>query len=343
MKIGLVGYQGSGKSTLFQWLTGVAADPAIAHQSQSAMAMIPDARMEALQQIYNPKKVTHASLEMVDTPGLDRRHEGNAARLAQIREAGCLVMVVGAYQSDSDPLTDLKRFDEDLLLADFQIVTGRIERLREALKKPRPDRAQQQAELESLEPILDCLEEGRRIQRLNLSEQQIHATRSFQLLTQKPRLVVLNAADDQTDLAGAAAEIPGEVPRVAIPVGLELELAQLEATERDEFIKEMGIKLTDRAGLIRMLVDVSDQLLFFTAGEKEVRSWLLPKRSTALEAAGNIHTDIARGFIRSETMKSEDLIRLGSERKMKAQNLVRSEPKDYVIQAGDILLFRFNV
>ena len=343
MKIGLVGYQGSGKSTLFEWLTGAVPDPSLAHSSQSAMAAVPDERVGPLCDIYQPKKITLAQLELVDTPGLDRKQDGNAARLAQIREAGCLVVVVSAYNGSTDPVADLNSFDEDLLLADLEIVTGRIERLRESIKKPRPDRDAQRAELEVLEPIAASLGEGQAIDLEVLSEEQLKATRSFQLFTQKPRLVILNAADDESDGATLAAKVPGEVPCVAVPLRMELELTQLEPVEREEFMREMGIKTADRDGLLRMLMEASHQSLFFTAGDKEVRTWLLRKGATAVEAAGNIHTDMARGFIRAETMRSEDLIRLGSEREMKAQNLVRQEPKDYIVQEGDVLLFKFNV
>jgi len=343
MKIGLTGYQSSGKSTLFQWLTGVEPDPSLAHVSQSAMAAVPDDRIEALCQVYRPRKITLAQLELVDTPGLSRTHEGNAARLAQIREAGCLAVVVGAYDGVTDPVAELNRFEEDLLLADFEIVAGRIERLRESVKKPRPDREKQQAELESLEPIAAALESGHAIDMAELNDQQLRSTRSFQLFTQKPRLVVLNAADDVSDSAQMAAQVPGSVPCVAVRLRLELELSQFEPAERQQFIEEMDIQSADRNGLLRMLLDASGQILFFTAGDKEVRSWLLRKDATAVEAAGDIHTDMARGFIRAETMRSEDLIRTGSEREMKAQNLVRQEPKDYVVQEGDVLLFKFNV
>lgn len=343
MKIGLVGYLGSGKSTLFEWLTDVRPDPSLAHHSQSAMALIQAERIAALQKIYQPKKITHASLEIVDTPGLDRRHEGSASRLAQIREAGCLVIVVGAYQSELEPLEDLASFEEDLLLADLEIVTRRIERLQESIKKPRPDREEQQAELLALEPIAEALGEGKKLQFVQLTDEQLRATRGFQLLTQKPRLVVLNVSDDCTDVQQIAAAIPEDVPWLMLPLGLELELVQLEPGDRDEFIREMSIEVADRNSVLRAILNASGQLLFFTAGEKEVRSWLIPRGGTALEAAGNIHTDMARGFIRAETMKSEDLIRVGSERQMKADNLVRQEPKDYVVEEGDILLMKFNV
>src|SRR5512143_905458 len=146
MKIGIVGYQGSGKSSLFSWLTGVAADPALAHAIQSAMASVPDARVAQLCEIYRPKKITQAHLEMVDTPGLSRTHEGSAQKLALIREAGCLVVVVAAF-GGANPAADLQSFEDDLLIADLDIVSGRVERLKDALRKPRPNREEQQAEL----------------------------------------------------------------------------------------------------------------------------------------------------------------------------------------------------
>lgn len=342
MKIGIVGYQGAGKGTLFTWLTGVAADPALAHVGQSAMAAVPEPLVEPLCAIYRPKKITLASLELVDTPGLSRTHEGNAGRLGLIREVGCLVLVVAAF-SGSDPLDDLTSFEEDLLLADMEIVSGRIERLRESVKKPRPTRDQELAELAALEPLLAALESATALRELQLTDDQKKATSSFRLLTQKPMLIVVNLADDDDRPQRFLDKIGGKQPAVAYRVGLELELAKMEEADRVEFESELGLSGSRRDELLRKLLEVSGQMLYFTAGEKEVRTWMLHRGGTALEAAGNIHTDLARGFIRAETMKADDLIRLGSERDVKAANLVRQEPKDYVVQEGDILHVRFSV
>lgn len=343
MKIGIVGYQGSGKSSLFEWLTAVRPDPALAHASQSAMAAVPDRRVQPLCDVYHPKKVTLASMELVDTAGLSRTHEGNAARLSLIREAGAMLLVVAAYERTSDPVADVNRFAEDLLLADLQIVSGRVERLRESTKKPRPGRDQELAELAALEPLVTTLESGTPLTAIQMTDDQIKATRSFRLLTEKPTLIVVNLADDEEQPQRFIDALAGRGRVVAVPIGLERELERMSPEDRAAFKEEMGIQGYDRDELLRTILDVSGQMLYFTAGEKEVRTWMLRQGGTALEAAANIHTDLARGFIRAETMNCDDLIRLGSEREIKAHGLVRQEPKDYVIRDGDILNIRFSV
>ena len=342
MKIGIVGYQSSGKSTLFEWLTEIAPDPSLGHTAQNAMTPVPDERIAALCEIYQPKKITKASLELVDTPGLDRKHDGNAARLALIRGAGCLLFVVAAYDG-SDAMADINSFDEDLLLADMEIVAKRVEKLAESVKKPRPTRDQEQAELDALRPLLETLEAGKPLTEVEMTEEQHRATRSFQLLTEKPALVIVNVADDEEDLTKYSKHSDDRRTIVAAPLGLELELAKMSPEDRREFQQEMGLEGFDRDGLLKAILDASRQMIYFTAGDTEVRTWMLRQGGTALEAADNIHSDLARGFIRAETMTCDDLIRLGSEREIKAQNLMRSEFKDYVVKDGDILHIRFSV
>lgn len=343
MKIGIIGYQGAGKSSLFEWLTTVPADPALSHVTQTAAAAVPDPRVAPLCSIYQPKKLTIAALEMVDTPGLSRDHEGSASRLAMIREAGCLLQVVDAYGPGRNPRKDLLGLQEDFLLADLEIISGRVDRLRESIKKPRPNREEQAAELAAIEPLMQHLEDGKSLHELTFTEEQAKAVRSFQLITQKPRLAILNVADDAADSEDLLGLATDDCPVFVVPVGLELELARMPADEREAFRAEMGLATHDKDQLLRSIMDISGQMLFFTAGEKEVRTWMVRKGATAVEAAGSIHTDLARGFIRSETMSCGDLIRLGSEREVKAQKLVRQEPKDYVLQDGDILNIRFSV
>ncbi|MEN6451818.1 MAG: DUF933 domain-containing protein [Thermoguttaceae bacterium] len=344
MKIGLVGYQGSGKSTLFHWLTGVPPDPALAHTGQSGMAAIPDARIAQLSAIYHPKKITQAAIELVDTPGLSRTHEGTAARLAMLREADCLALVVAAF-AGTDPLADLRSFAEDLILADMEIVTNRISRVEEQLKKPLPRQEHQTLDHEhtTLKIVLEAMEAGRPLRESNMNEEQQKVTRAFRLFSEKPRLVIVNTADDETQPERFTSLSTPEVQVMAVPAGLEVELSKMTPEDRAEFEQEMGLVATDRGQLIRTLLKTSGQMTFFTAGEKEVRTWLLPQGGTALDAADGIHSDLARGFIRAEVMTVADLVRVGSEREIKAQHLMRQEPKDYVVKDDDILLIRFSV
>jgi ribosome-binding ATPase len=341
MKIGIVGYQGSGKSTLFHWLTGVAADPALAHTIQAAMATVPDERVGPLCKVYTPKKVTQAAIEIVDTPGLSRTHEGSAIKLAMIREAGALIVVVANF-GGADAAADLQNFEDDLLIADLDILSGRVERLRDSLKKPRPNREKEEEELALLEPILVELEGGKAIAKLPLSAEQRKAIKSFQLFSDKPRFVVVNIADDDADVGRFTKLAPPGTELVALSLTLQMDLAAMPAHERDEFCREMHVQPFDRESLLRRIMQASGQMLFFTAGEKEVRTWLIRQGGTALEAAAGIHTDLAKGFIRAETMSVADLVRLGSEREIKAAGLMRQEPKDYVIQDGDIITIKHN-
>jgi ribosome-binding ATPase YchF (GTP1/OBG family) len=341
MKIGIVGYQGSGKSTLFHWLTGIAPDPSLAHTIQSAMATVPDERVPQLCQIYKPKKITQAAIEIVDTPGLSRTHEGSAQKLAAIREAGALIVVAAAF-GGADPAADLRNFDDDLLIADLDVLSGRVQRLQDSLKKPRPNREKEQEELDLLTPLLAELEAGRPLVKYPLTPEQKLAIKSFQLFSDKPRFVIVNTTDDEADPARFAKIAPAGVELIALSLTLQMDLAAMPAEERADFCREMHVEPADRDELLRRIMHASGQMLFFTAGEKEVRTWLIRRGGTALEAAGGIHTDLAKGFIRAETMTVADIVRLGSEREIKAAGLMRQEPKDYVIRDGDIITIKHN-
>ena len=343
MKIGLAGYSGSGKSTLFHWLTGIAPDLALSHKEQSAMVPIPDERFAPLCELYKPKKVTHAYLELVDTPGLNRNHDGAPAILAHIREADCLVLVVGAFDK-SDPVQDYISFTEDLLLADMEVVSNRLERLDAQLKRPiqKPEKEKLQFEQAVLQKVLAGLENEKAVTLDDMTEDEQKCTRAFRLFSEKPRMVVVNCADDESDLHRFDNCIEG-VKVFAAPVSLQRELDEMSPEESQALVDELGIQTANKDELVRLMLDESGQMTFFTAGEPEVRTWILKKGGTALDAAASIHTDLARGFIRAEVMTVTDLLAAGSEREVKARNQLRQEPKGYVVKDGDILLIRFSV
>jgi len=343
MKIGLVGYQGAGKSAVFQLLTGTPPDPSKAHTGQQGTATIPDERFDRLVEFYHPKKTVPARIELLDTPGLDRKQQStNAQRLGVIREASAMVQVVGAF-SGADPLTDAAAFHDDAILADLQIVSNRVEKLRKDSTKPRPDREKLLVELEALEPVEAKLQSGESLQDFEFSEAQEDAVRSFSLLTRKPRLIVINTADAQID-AGSIQQLQEQGHRVvAAPFGLELELQSLPDEDRAEFAAEMGITEPSRELLLRAIFDVTEQITFYTCDEKEVHAWLLHNGEAALDAAGTIHTDLARGFIRAEITPVGELLTFGSERDAKAAGLMHVEGKDYVMQDGDEIVVRFSV
>lgn len=343
MKLGLVGYQGSGKSTVFELLTGSAPDASKAHTGQIGSAFFPDDRFDQLVKMYEPKKETPARIELFDTPGLSRdTRTNNSQRLGIIREANVLIHVIGVFNG-AEPTAELKEFAEDLVLADLQVVSNRLERVRKDATRPRPDRADLEAEVEALEPIEAKLEAGETTASMEFTKLQEQVTRSFSLLTRKPRLVVLNTAESAVDAVTVSSlEADGHVV-VAAPFGLELEVAQLPEDERAVFAAEMELGEPSRGQLLRAIFDISDQITFYTCDEKEVHAWLLRRGANALDAAGSIHTDLARGFIRAEVMHTEDLFRLGSERELKAEGLHHLEGKDYLVQDGDEIVIRFNV
>jgi len=343
MKVGLVGYQGSGKSTVFELLTGVEPDIAKAHTGQVGVAVVPDERFDQLVELHKPKKESPSKIELFDTPGLDRTHQdNNAQRLGVIRESTALVHVIGTFAS-SDPVADVEAFHDDIVLADLQVVNNRVERLKKDVTKPRPDRDELQAELDALLPIVEKLEAGESLQGVEFSELQEKAVKSFALLARKEQLVVLNTADSDIDTETIEALKSKGHNVISAPFGLELEVAALPDDEREIFAEEMGLKGSSRQELLQAIFEVTDQITFFTSGEKEVHAWLLNRGATALEAADSIHSDLARGFIRAEIMASADLIRLGSEREVKAAGLNHQEGKEYIVQDGDEIEIRFNV
>ncbi|MDO4570762.1 MAG: DUF933 domain-containing protein [Planctomycetia bacterium] len=344
MKIGLAGYHGSGKTTLFQWLTGAEPDPAKSQLDQSAMAIVPEPRVDELVKIYAPRKVTRAAIEITDTPGLSRDQEGAAQKLACIREADSLVLVVAGF-GGCDPKAEYQKFYEDLILADMELVSRRIERVRDSMKRalPKEEKEKMQFELDTLEKINAGLSSGEPISASGLDKDELKILAAFRLFTQKSCMVLVNTADDEQVPDRFRGMLGDDIVVLAAPVALMLELNTMDLEEGRALVEEMGLKTVDKDEVLRAMMDISGQMLFFTAGEKEVRTWIVRKNGTALDAAAAIHSDLARGFIRAEIMSVDDLIRLGSERELKAAGLMRQEAKDYVLRDGDCLFIKFSV
>jgi len=344
MKIGLVGFQGSGKGTVFELLTGDQPDPAKVQTGQVGVAVIPDERFDRLVDIYRPKKIVPARIELFDTPGLSRSEQGggNPQRLGIIREAAALVHVVGAF-AGADVRADVAAFEDELILADLQVVSNRIERLKTDVTKPRPDREQLQAELDALLPLAEKLHAGESLLNVEFDDTQRKATQSFALLTRKKQLIVLNTVESGTHQDEQAELEARGYTVVAGPFGLELEVQSLPEEERAEFAREMGLGEPSRERLLRAIFEVTDQITFYTCAEKEVHAWLLQRGSTVLEAADTIHSDLARGFVRAEVWSVDDLLRLGSERELKAAGLQHVEGKEYIVQDGDEIFIRSGV
>src|SRR5579872_3075625 len=343
MKIGLVGYQGSGKSSIFELLTGTKPDPSKSHVGQLGMATLPDRRFDGLVKLYNPKKITPAKIELFDTPGLSRDHgESNNQKISVVREASALVHVIGAY-AGGDPLADARTFEDDLMLADLQVLQNRIERLELSVKKNRPDREESAEELLLVKPIQELLQSSKLLRHVEFTLDQEKVTKSFSLLTRKPQLILLNTADATVNESVVRQLTESGYRVVAAPLGLELEVQALDESERAAFAADFGLKEPSRDRVLRAIFEATEQITFFTSDEKEVRAWLLRRGSTALEAAGTIHTDLARGFIRAEIMAVDDLLRLGSEREVKAAGLHRVEGKDYAMRDGDEIVVKFSV
>jgi GTP-binding protein YchF len=340
MRVGIVGFSGTGKSTLFELLTGAAPDPGRIHAGQAGVATLTDPRLDFLATLHKPKKVTPASVEFLDTPGLmPGSHADNPQRLALIREGDALLIVLNGF-SGADSAAQLTAFRDEMLFADLGAVTSRLERLEASLKKPRPDRELLAKELEVVKAAHAVLEEGKTVASLDLSADDKKPLRSFGLLTDKPQVVLLNTLQGQStpDSLKAIADQP-----LAIDAKLELELSQLDPEERAVFMTDMGVSELGKDRIIRRAYNAVGIITFFTAGEPEVRGWNLERGGTAVAAAGKIHTDLAKGFIRAEVTAYDDLFQAGSVKEAKARHQQRLEGKDYIVKDGDVVYFRSAV
>jgi ribosome-binding ATPase len=335
MKVGLVGYSGTGKSTVFKWLTGEAPDPAKVQQGQVGMANLPDERLDKMSVHFKPKKGTkHAAIAFLDTPGLmmDDRKD-NPRRLGILREANGLLVVLDGF-SAANLAEQLTKFREELVFADLEIVTNRVDKLTGQLKrnKPAKERELDQAEFELVKRIQVALEAGKSPR----SEDDDKLVRSYQLLTLKPEMVFVNRGDASGPLP---ADLLALAPHaIGAPVQLELELADLDEESRVAFAADLGITGSDREQTIRDIFYGMGRIVFFTVGDDECRAWAIDKGIPAVEAAGAIHTDLSKGFVRANVMGYPDFLAAGYEEKhCKTAGTLRQESKEYIVQDGDIM------
>lgn len=339
MKVGLVGYSGSGKSTVFQWLTGEAPDPAKVQQGQMAMADLPDERLDKLGAHFKPKKGTkYAAIAFLDTPGLmaDERKD-NPRRLGILREANGLLVVLDGFSGAS--LADqLNKFREELIFADLDIVSNRAEKLAAQFKRTKPakERELDQAELETVKKIQTGLEAGHSPREMSLRPDEEKLVRSYQLLTLKPEMVFVNRGDAAGPLSPDLLKLAPKA--IGAPVQLERELAELDEESRAAFAADLGISGSSRGQTLRDIFYGMGRIVFFTVGDDECRAWPIDRDTPAVEAAGAIHTDLSKGFVRANVMSYPDFLAAGYEEKnCKANGTLRQESKEYVVQDGDVM------
>lgn len=340
MKVGLVGYAGSGKSTVFQWITGVAPDPGKVQQGQLGTAKVYDERLERIAEKYSPKKLTYAEVQFLDTPGLmaDDRKD-NPRRLGILREANGVVVVLDGF-SRADLADQLKKFREDLLYADLEVVSNRVPKVEAGLKKAKPakEREADEAELALLKRVVAAFEAGQPASAMGLTADEEKALRSFQLLTLKPETVFVNRGD-----SGFADPLPADLLALAptavqTPVKLELELAALDDETRQAFMADLGLTEFSRDRVIRAIFYAMGRIVFFTVGPDECRSWALDKDADVVTAAGCIHKELAERFVRANVISYADFeAHHYSEKECRAKGLERTEGKHHVVKDADVV------
>lgn len=356
MKVALTGLMQSGKSTLLSAISGKAAAPMGATHIEEAVVPVPDARLDWLTDLYKPKKTVHATVDCLDVPGftfLDESGRTAARRLIdKVRMVDMFVIVVRAFENDSvpayrntiDPGRDLSELLTEFLLADLEMVTTRVERLQKEVHKPSKTQARDKAELDLQLKLQDALENERPVRSVIEHEVELDLIRSLNFLTLKPFMVVVNVGEAALDKSYEFSGILNDdVEVVPLCASLEQELAQLDDESRSEFMKDLGIREPAVNRFVQSCYASLGLISFLTVGKDEVRAWPIRRNTTAHDAAGKIHSDIKRGFIRAETMGYEDLKALGDEKKVKEAGKMRLEGKSYIVQDGDIINFRFNV
>lgn len=348
MKVAIIGPPQSGKSTLFSSVTGIAIDPYAARESRLSTVRVPDPRLLYLTELHHPQKVTEATIEFIDVPGcaLDdpKGHDEWRRHLATVRQAELLVVVVRDFPNDAvppyrkriDARADFNAMWDELIFTDLESVTTRIEKLEKSMTKPTKTQETDKRELALLIRCRDALETNAPLSTvITTSEDQRHVA-SFAFLTQKPMVCVWNVGDDRAGKPEAI-ELPHVETTISLSASIESEIAQLEPQDRAGFLQDLGIEKPARDRLIQTCYGACGLISFLTMGPDEVRAWTIRKDSTAVEAAGKIHTDLAQNFIRAETVAYDDLLAHKDMKGARAAGKVRKEGKTYVVADGDIL------
>lgn len=355
MKLGIIGLPLSGKSTLFKALTGAhgAAD-GYAKKANAATVNVPDARVDRLSEMFPPEQVHLAQIEYVDLPGISPsdRHDQIVGTLAAIREVDAIVEVIQLFDNPAapnphgsfDPVRDRDELRQELMIADMDVAERRIERLRKQVQKPIPTQEEDRKQLTQLERVVEAFDRGESVRDLELSDDEAFSIRAYQFLTEKPSLAVLNVdegrQDDEDVLRAAEALGPDTIVMCA---RLEMEIAELDEEERREFMSDFGLTAPASERIVRASYELLRLRSFFTGIGLDFRVWTVREGDSAWVAAGKIHGDIQRGFIRAEVMSFDDVTAHGSEKAVRAAGRARLEGKEYLVHDGDIILFRFKV
>jgi GTP-binding protein YchF len=362
MQIGIIGLPNSTKTTIFNALTHSQVETATFStgrvETHTATVRVPDPRIDRLSAMFEPRKTTYAQIQYNDITGL-RVGIGDEGGLSgpllnAVAQVDAFLHVVRAFEDENvphpggpvDPAGDLAAMDFELLFSDLVIVERSMERLAQQLSKKRayPERQADETLLSLLMRLKEALEREAPIRDLALTREEMTMIRGYQFLTGKPVLVVLNVGDEGSDDPGDYLDYQHRQSEViCLRGGLEMEIAELDEDEAELFLQEYGISEPGLHRMIRLSYRLLGLHSFFTVGEDEVRSWTIPVGATALEAAGAIHSDLARGFIRAEVVSYDDLIAAGSLDAARKRGTLRLQGRDYVVQDGDILNIRFNV
>ncbi|WP_299014132.1 redox-regulated ATPase YchF [uncultured Polaribacter sp.] len=363
MKAGIVGLPNVGKSTLFNCLSNAKAQsanfPFCTIEPNLGVVNVPDTRIEKLEELVNPERVLPATVEIVDIAGLVKgasKGEGLGNQfLANIRETDAILHVLRCFDNDNiihvdnsvDPVRDKETIDIELQLKDLETVQKRLERVKRTAKTGNKEA---QAELVVLLKVEETLLSGVSVRALDFSEKEIEFVQSLQFITAKPVLYVCNV-DENSAVSGndyvekvRAAVKDEDAEVIVLAVGTEADITELDDyEERQMFLADIGLEEAGVSRLVRSAYKLLNLQTYFTAGVKEVRAWTIPIGSTAPQAAGVIHTDFEKGFIRAETIAYEDYVAFGSEAKVKEAGKMRVEGKEYIVKDGDVMHFRFNV